>query len=298
MESSQTCRYYAEKYPKEGDVVVGKIKSLTEMGAYVELPEYNNIEGLIVYSELTKKRTRNIQRFIKVGSLEALCVLRVDESKGYIDLSKKRTQYEEKVAAFEKYTKGKIAHNVMLSVAMKKGIELAELYQKFGWPAAREFGSLYKCFKEVSTTPGVLSSRLEKSASVTKDLLEAITSFVRQKFVVPKIKVRADVEVKCNRGDGVLVVKDTLVRTGKKFEDVDIVLISSPIFSLTTLDEDKDACILRLNDCLDEIRRVITGKRGDFNVVMVPTVFGQKQLFGEEAEGSDSSFTSDEEGSS
>jgi hypothetical protein len=60
------------------------------MGAYVALLEYNGIEGMILLSELSRRRIRSISKLIKVGRQEPVMVLRVDKEKGYIDLSKRR----------------------------------------------------------------------------------------------------------------------------------------------------------------------------------------------------------------
>lgn len=38
------CRMYVEKFPEVDDVVMVQVKSIAEMGAYVQLLEYNNIE--------------------------------------------------------------------------------------------------------------------------------------------------------------------------------------------------------------------------------------------------------------
>ena len=55
------------------------------MGAYVSLLEYNNIEGMILLSELSRRRIRSIGKLLKVGRQEPVMVLRVDKEKGYIE---------------------------------------------------------------------------------------------------------------------------------------------------------------------------------------------------------------------
>ena len=65
------------------------------MGAYVSLLEYGGIEGMILLSELSRRRIRSVQKLIKVGRQEPVMVLRVDQEKGYIDLSKRRVSQEE-----------------------------------------------------------------------------------------------------------------------------------------------------------------------------------------------------------
>ena len=54
------------------------------MGAYVKLLEYDNIDGMILLSELSRRRIRSIQKLIRVGRNEVVVVLRVDKEKGGI----------------------------------------------------------------------------------------------------------------------------------------------------------------------------------------------------------------------
>lgn len=52
------------------------------MGAYVKLLEYDNIDGMILLSELSRRRIRSIQKLIRIGKNEVVVVLRVDKEKG------------------------------------------------------------------------------------------------------------------------------------------------------------------------------------------------------------------------
>jgi hypothetical protein len=77
-----SCRMYEQRYPEVDDLVVVKVKQIAEMGAYVSLLEYNNIEGMILLSELSRRRIRSINKLIRVGRNEVVVVLRVDKEKG------------------------------------------------------------------------------------------------------------------------------------------------------------------------------------------------------------------------
>lgn len=63
---------YEQKYPEVDDVVMVQVKSIAEMGAYVSLLEYNDIEGMILLSELSRRRIRSITKLIKVGTAALL----------------------------------------------------------------------------------------------------------------------------------------------------------------------------------------------------------------------------------
>jgi translation initiation factor 2 subunit 1 len=75
---------------------------------------------MILLSELTRRRIRSINKLIRVDRNESVVVLRVDKekvsiwcahadtnTKGYIDLSKRRVSAEEAKKCEEKYNRGK-----------------------------------------------------------------------------------------------------------------------------------------------------------------------------------------------
>ncbi|KAF8191712.1 eukaryotic translation initiation factor 2 subunit alpha [Pholiota molesta] len=92
-------RYYEQKYPEVDELVMVQVRQIAEMGAYVKLLEYDNTEGMILLSELSRRRIRSVQKLIRVGRNEVVVVLRVDKEKGYIDLSKRRVSPEDIVNA-------------------------------------------------------------------------------------------------------------------------------------------------------------------------------------------------------
>lgn len=77
-----SCRMYSAKFPEVDDLVMVNVRQIAEVGAYVQLLEYNNIEGMILLSELSRRRIRSIQKLIRVGRNEVVVVLRVDKEKG------------------------------------------------------------------------------------------------------------------------------------------------------------------------------------------------------------------------
>lgn len=75
-------RYYEKSLPDTDEVVMCQVRQIAEMGAYVKLLEYDNAEGMILLSELSRRRIRSIQKLVRVGRNEVVVVLRVDKEKG------------------------------------------------------------------------------------------------------------------------------------------------------------------------------------------------------------------------
>ncbi|RXW16246.1 hypothetical protein EST38_g9614 [Candolleomyces aberdarensis] len=112
-------RYYEQKYPEVDELVMVQVRQIAEMGAYVKLLEYDNTEGMILLSELSRRRIRSVQKLIRVGRNEVVVVLRVDKEKGYIDLSKRRVSPEDIVKCEERYMKSKAVASILRHVASK-----------------------------------------------------------------------------------------------------------------------------------------------------------------------------------
>ncbi|VDB91354.1 unnamed protein product [Peniophora sp. CBMAI 1063] len=112
-------RYYEQKYPEVDELVMVQVRQIAEMGAYVKLLEYDGIEGMILLSELSRRRIRSIQKLIRVGRNEVVVVLRVDKEKGYIDLSKRRVSPEDITKCEERYMKSKTVSSILRHVASR-----------------------------------------------------------------------------------------------------------------------------------------------------------------------------------
>ncbi|KAI0300595.1 eukaryotic translation initiation factor 2 alpha subunit-domain-containing protein [Multifurca ochricompacta] len=112
-------RYYEARYPEVDELVMVQVRQIAEMGAYVKLLEYDNIEGMILLSELSRRRIRSIQKLIRVGRNEVVVVLRVDKEKGYIDLSKRRVSPEDITKCEERFMKARTVASIMRHVASR-----------------------------------------------------------------------------------------------------------------------------------------------------------------------------------
>eukprot|EP01084_Bolivina_argentea_P139932 246109_1 len=143
------CRMYEDGYPQKDDLVIVEVKKIVDMGAYCNLLEYNNLEGMLLMTELQRRRIRSVKRVIKEGRQEIVQVLRVNREKHFIDLSKKRVIIEEIPKVEERWNKSKAAHSIMrqVSVLSQKKYSMKQLYKLFGWKCAADYGHLYDSFK-------------------------------------------------------------------------------------------------------------------------------------------------------
>ena len=267
--SLTNCRFYEEKYPEIDSFVMVNVKQIAEMGAYVKLLEYDNIDGMILLSELSRRRIRSIQKLIRVGRNEVVVVLRVDKEKGYIDLSKRRVSPEDIVKCEERYNKSKMVHSIMRHVAEKTNTPLEELYTDIGWPLNRKYGHAVDAFKLSITNPNVWDEVTFKNQVIKEEL----QSYISKRLTPQPTKVRADVEVTCFGYEGIDAVKDALRRAESKSSEqaqVKVRLVSPPLYVLTSQTLDKAIGIQVLEEAIREVDQNIRAAGGMCVVKMAP----------------------------
>lgn len=267
--SLTNCRFYEEKYPEIDSFVMVNVKQIADMGAYVKLLEYDNIDGMILLSELSRRRIRSIQKLIRVGRNEVVVVLRVDKEKGYIDLSKRRVSPEDIVKCEERYNKSKMVHSIMRHVAEKTQTPIETLYESIAWPLNKKYGHSIDAFKLSITNPDVWSDITFPSEAVADEL----KSYIGKRLTPQPTKVRADIEVTCFEYDGIDAVKAALrTAEARNTEDnqVKVRLVSPPLYVLTSTCLDKNVGIQRLEEAIVDIRNNITSTGGQLVVKMEP----------------------------
>ncbi|KAL3438275.1 translation initiation factor 2, alpha subunit [Aspergillus tetrazonus] len=267
--SLTNCRFYEEKYPEVDSYVMVNVKQIAEMGAYVKLLEYDNIDGMILLSELSRRRIRSIQKLIRIGRNEVVIVLRVDKEKGYIDLSKRRVSPEDVIKCEERYNKSKAVHSILRHVAEATQTPLETLYQQIAWPLNRKYGHSHDAFKISITNPDVWADVEFPNEAVKKEL----TQYIGKRLTPHPTKVRADIEVTCFGYDGIDAVKNAL-RTAEAENTPDnqikVKLVAPPLYVLTSQCLDKTHGIKMLEEAIERIETTIKASGGGCTVKMAP----------------------------
>ncbi|MDK2914747.1 MAG: translation initiation factor 2 subunit 1 [Thermococcaceae archaeon] len=91
----------AKEYPEEGEFVVATVKNIHPYGAFLKLDEYPGKEGFMHISEVAPTWVKNIRDYLKEGQKIVAKVIRVDPSKGHIDLSLKRVNQQQRKAKLQ-----------------------------------------------------------------------------------------------------------------------------------------------------------------------------------------------------
>lgn len=268
--SSLNCRFYENQYPEPEEVVMVNVTNISDMGAYVTLLEYDDIEGMILLSELSRRRIRSINKLVRVNRTEIVMVIRVDKEKGYIDLSKRRVDPEDVIKCEERYNKAKAVHSVLRHVAEVKGLKLETLYEKIGWPLYKKYGHAYEGFKIALNDT---SANVFDELDIDEDTKNAVVTYIKRKLAPQPVKIRADIEVTCFTYEGIDAIKAALSEGEEKGQSeapIKIKLIAPPMYVMTSMTLDKELGIETMNLAIETIANSIKAKGGSLDVKMAP----------------------------
>jgi translation initiation factor 2 subunit 1 len=276
--SNLDSRFYENKYPEIESVVMVNVRNIADMGAYVSLLEYNNIEGMILLSELSRRRIRSIHKLIRVNRNEVVMVLRVDKEKGYIDLSKRRVSPEDVAACEDRFNKARAVHGVLRYLAERRKFHLEDLYEKIGWPLYRKFGHAYDAFK-LAISEDKNSGDPFVDLDVSQELKDELKAYILRRLAPQPIKIRSDIEVSCFTYEGIDAIQEALfagMALGSDQNPIRIKLIAPPIYVMSTTTLEKEAGIGLLNQAIQVIKEKITSKGGKMDVKMAPKAVSLK----------------------
>jgi len=272
----QPFRFYENEFPEVNEIVIVKIQELNDFCAFVHLLEYNR-PASIQFTEISNRRLRSTpSSLLKIGKQDVMQVLRVDEEKGYIDLTKKNVDVKEVAECTKKYNKSKSVHSTLSNVIMnleKQGnnISIEDLYSNLIWPIYRsdKYEHPLEAFDAALSDPNVLDE-----FGIESDVKQLLLKDISHHFNRKQIKVQATVEVTCFAYEGIDAIIPSLLAGRKigtdKGTEVKITLISTPVYSLTTSARDTASGVALLQASIQAITEEITKRKGNCKVAMEP----------------------------
>jgi translation initiation factor 2 subunit 1 len=196
-----------------------RYRKVQEHGANVDLLEYNNIEGMIISTEMTRKRTANVTRHIRSGKKEPALVLKIDKEKGYMDLSRIKVKTEQCEECEQRYKKAKMVHNIVQRVAINCEIPLEKVYKDVIWPLSKK-ANVLEAFRQVDTLPknsATLHLDMFKGIPgadkviLTEEVAKELYRQIENKLSRHAIRIKADFEVTCFTFEGIDAIREALL---------------------------------------------------------------------------------------
>ncbi len=226
------------EWPETGEMVVATVSRIETYGAYVALDEYNNKEALLHISEISSRWVRNIRNHVRENQKVVLQVLRVDPSKGQVDLSLRRVNKDDRRKKVEQWKKTRKAETLLKQAATDLKVTPEDLFAEISPKLNEAQVNLYDALEQSA----------KKGAPVFTDLgiktktAEALANIAKDKIVVKGVTIQGVFEVTAMGNKGVEEIKDAfrMVRDlGDELEStVNIYTLGSPKYRVEVTSED------------------------------------------------------------
>merc|ERR1712137_185303 len=271
------CRMYEQELPNQDDLVVVRVNKVEDFGAYVTLLEYNNIEGMILSSEVSRKRIRSIHKHLRIGKQDVMQVLRVDKEKGYIDLSKKYVTDEDVESTMERFTKSKTVHSIMKHCAITCGMPVKDLLEQVAWPLYEEYSN-EEDEEDGHALDGLNAVLLESTAldkfGLEEEVKDCLIKEITHRLAEQPFKIQAQIDLTCATTEGIRAIKESLL-AGKQVADeknqkLEINLLSTPTYRILTQCTDKQLGMDIVTAAIQAIENAVKERNGKFTVKEAP----------------------------
>lgn len=202
------------EWPTVGELVVATVRRIEKYGAYVSVDEYDK-EGLLHISEISSRWVRNIRNHVRDRQKVVLQVLRVDLSRGHIDLSLRRVSKDDRRKKIEDWKKNRKAETLLKSAANILKISEAEIYEKAGYNLIDRYGSIYAGL-EAAAKKG---TEALTEAGVPARIAKTLEEIAREKIVVRGVTIHGVFELTSMDPRGVEAIKRTLLEAKRVAEE-------------------------------------------------------------------------------
>ena len=236
--------FYKKKgFPEVDDIVMCTVKKILPHSVFVNLDEYDK-EGMVHISEVSPGRIRNIRDFVSEGRKIACKILRVNQERGYIDLSLRRvnlTQRKNKVDDFRQEMK---AEKLLENIGKDLKLNLEQVYKEIGYKILDKYSSLTECFQEIVNNDLKLSK-----LDIKENIAKKIESLVKEKMKPPVVFIGGFFKISTKESNGIEIIKKVLNNLVSK--GINVTYISAPKYKISLEDSDYKKAEARLKDALN-----------------------------------------------
>ncbi len=253
-----------------GKYVIVKMCTIKSDAIITQLVEYENREGMIMLREISNKRIKNASKVIKIGKLDVCQVIKVEN--GNIDLSLKQVDSGEREKALSNFKKNKIAYQIVDKASkICDGKSISDIYKEKMNSITEKYQSMYRCF--------ALLKEEKIDIDENDNIEKAFVDVINESYKPDNFKIRADIELICRKHEGVALIISCLDKVIEKDEDLSIVSLTVPVFSISKISKKKNDGILDVQDAINIIKDESKNLGIYFNLVTEPKTFGEKAKF-------------------
>ncbi len=195
-----------DDFPEDGELIIGTVKTVKNYGAFVLLDEYDNKEGFIHITEVAAGWIKYIRDYVRERQKVVCKVLRVERSKGHVDLSLKRVNEHQRREKVQDWKNEKKSFKLLEIAAEKLGKSVDACYEEFVQDLIERYGSLYGSLERCAVNPNILNEDGYKG-----EWVDVISTMAVDNIAPPFVKVSGYLDLTCPLPDGIVHIKNALL---------------------------------------------------------------------------------------
>jgi len=241
-------------YPEDGELVFCTVTNVQYNSVFVQIENYDK-SGLIHISEISPGRIRNIRDFVKEGKMIVCKVIKIDESKGHIDLSLRRVTEIQKKQKTEERKQEQKAEKIIESLATQLGKENALVYKEVASKLLPKYELLQFAFEDIVENNASL-----KDSGIPKEYIKPLEEIIRDKIKPKQVTISGIITLQIYSEDGVETIKEALISAEK--ENIQIKYLGAGKYALTIDAKTYKEAEKDLKTALDSIKEVMEKQKG------------------------------------
>jgi translation initiation factor 2 subunit 1 len=248
------------EYPKINEFIICKISKVTNFGVFVELLEYDNIEGFVHVSQISSSWVKNIHNHVKLNQIRAAKVLKIDTHKNHIDLSFNRVAPSDEKRKISDYRLFKRAQGLLTTVSKQTGISQNDLWTKIADPLLSVDKNLYTGFINL------LKYGVDKYPMLDKEIALKVIDVLEKNITIKNKIITKTLKISCLKENGVEIIKEGCTKVLKK-NKVEIDYVGPGKYTLRTTGIDYKEASKEFNNTVENLQKNL--KECEFSVVDV-----------------------------
>jgi translation initiation factor 2 subunit 1 len=259
-------------FPKEGEFVIGRVVDIQQQYIYVDLLDYEGLpsekyaQGMIHISEISSRWIKNIRNFARVGQRIVVRVLRVDQSKGHVDLSLRRVNSAQKDNRMKEWKYAVKYENLLQFFTEAEGVNLNldQAYELIGWPVLDKFDSYQETIESLKEYGDEILHSLK---NLSEDQIENFLKIVNENVEISTVSIIGRLKLMNTDGDGVEKIKSTLneakqvIKKPKETRNIKILYIGAPFYRVEVISKD----YLDAENILSDSLEIIESRSKEYN---------------------------------
>jgi len=196
-------------WPNVGELVVCTVTKVVDFGAFVQLDEYGNKEGLIHISEVASGWVKYIRDHIREGQKIVCKVLDVNPKKGHIDLSFKDVNEHQRRETIQLWKNDQKASKWLQFVADDAKVPAADM-ENIKDQIREEFGNLYAIFEDAAQGNMKPINKL----GLPQGVIDALVKVAQDNVKIPSVDISGYIDIVCPVSNGIDIIKKSLKSAG------------------------------------------------------------------------------------